>query len=132
MLFQCLPPEAHGLPVPARKPNASSPTTQPKTPHAFSFFFAFLPEAMSVFWLKMALSVVKCVSRYNTSGGGGGGVNYLAEVPRRVAQGLYEQHWQRRPAYFEFSPECQLSPKRAVTSHRCSSVLVCRQMWTAV
>lgn len=47
----------------------------------------FLPPAM-LLRLKMALSAVKSVSRCNTSGGRGGGVNHLAWVPRQVSQGL--------------------------------------------
>lgn len=50
---------------------------------------------MQVLRLKMALGAVKIVSRVNTSGGGGGGVNHLAKVPRRVSQGLCEQLWQQ-------------------------------------
>lgn len=37
----------------------------------------------------------RCCQKCLPLGGGGGGVNYLAEVPRRVSQGLCEQLWQR-------------------------------------
>lgn len=61
------------------RPDIFSPLRQPKT-HTERWHF--LPAAMQVLRLKMALRAVKSVSRCNTSGGGGGGVNYLAEVPR--------------------------------------------------
>lgn len=57
-----------------------------QTPGMSGFFF-FLPTS-ELLQLKMALSAVKSVSRYNASGGRGAGANHLPRVPTQVSQGL--------------------------------------------
>jgi len=83
----------------------------------------------------MPLSAVKIVSCFNTSGRGGGGVNYLAEVPTWVSQSLLDYTGSDRlnKIQFQIQPGMytslynQSEPEEAVTSYVTLCVCFCVQ-----